>query len=378
MNIEELERLHYRILLSVINEPKKNCGYFCKKLGISEDTFFDTLEFFVAEGYVRNVTFAKGGMGNKICIAWYETIALTQHGMEYMSRSEKKFTTEAENTSETNNVLSSIFVSYNRKSGGAFVDSLEQALVGKATLIRDKNEVGTWESFSKFMDTIRERDFAVLVITDEYLKSSACLYEVIQLMKDPNWPDKAMYIVMPGTHIFSPTDRAVYSEFWAKECNDLEQKIKSLAVASSSELCEELKKYELIRNEVGAFLKIVADSNNPEIFNAIPSIIERVNHAHISPLTPQENNTLSKDKWLLLQEACVGDGVIIASQTLSSYSISTSGKCITESAENRDIAHWKSILDKLEKRRFVSHEGKGIYKVTEDGYVEFDRLKNQQ
>ena len=99
--------------------------------------------------------------------------------------------------------IPSVFVSYNHSSSD-FVDKIEKSLAGICNIKRDKNEIGDWGSISDFMKTIRKEDFAVLVITDKYLKSTACLFEVVQLMKDENWDKNTMYVVMEDA-------KAIYS-----------------------------------------------------------------------------------------------------------------------------------------------------------------------
>ena len=85
-----------------------------------------------------------------------------------------------------------VFISFNNKYRD-FVDCLEERLSKEANVLRYEDQIPAWGSFVSFMDTIKEQDFAVLVISDEYLKSFACMYEVTQVMKCDNWKD----IVLP-------------------------------------------------------------------------------------------------------------------------------------------------------------------------------------
>ena len=52
------------------------------------------------------------------------------------------------------------------------------------------------------MKSIRTQDFAILVISDNYLKSVACMYEVIQLMKEDDWLSKTMIMLADDINIF--------------------------------------------------------------------------------------------------------------------------------------------------------------------------------
>ena len=46
------------------------------------------------------------------------------------------------------------------------------------------------------MNRIRQADYTVLLISDEYLKSVNCMYEACQLYRDVNWKSRRMYVVL--------------------------------------------------------------------------------------------------------------------------------------------------------------------------------------
>lgn len=172
--------------------------------------------------------------------------------------------------------MSSVFISYNWGNCD-YVDEIETALAGKCNIKRDKNNIGAWESITDFMKTIRKEDFALLIISDAYLKSIACLFEVVQLMKDDGWDRKTMYIVMDdATAIYSSLDRISYIKYWNNYCESLSSAIKELPPATVYEQSKELQKAETIKNNIGEFLVKVSDSNNPTIDTAIPKIEERL------------------------------------------------------------------------------------------------------
>ena len=169
-----------------------------------------------------------------------------------------------------------MFISYNRGCSD-FVDKIENELDGKCVVKRDKNNIGDWKSISEFMRTIRKEDFAVLVISDAYLKSVACLYEVIELIKDDKWDEKTMYVIWDDAKdIYNGIKRLNYIKYWTDYCNELNDAIKDLPPSATYAQSEELKKAEEIRNNIGEFLSRVTDSNNPSVENVISKIIERI------------------------------------------------------------------------------------------------------
>lgn len=94
------------------------------------------------------------------------------------------------------------------------------------------------------MKSIRTQDFAILVISDNYLKSVACMYEVIQLMKEDDWLSKTMIMLADDINILGTKEQLVYIKYWNDEYNNVSELIKSLPPETVSSQSEELKRYQ--------------------------------------------------------------------------------------------------------------------------------------
>lgn len=174
--------------------------------------------------------------------------------------------------------LPTMFISYNWGCSD-FVDKIENELYGKCTVKRDKNDIDDWKSISEFMKTISKEDFVVLVISKDYLKSVACLYEIIELIKDDKWDEKTMYVILDDAKdIYDGIERLNYIKYWNDYCNKLNSIIKDLPPSATYVQSEELKKAEEIRNNIGEFLSRVADTNNPNVENVITKILNRISN----------------------------------------------------------------------------------------------------
>ena len=92
-----------------------------------------------------------------------------------------------------------VFISYNWNSA-LIAEEIENKLIPYAEIKRDKTSVRPWGDLQTFMSSIRDQDFAVLIISDAYLKSDACLFEVMELMKERRWDDRVMYVVTDDAH----------------------------------------------------------------------------------------------------------------------------------------------------------------------------------
>lgn len=129
---------------------------------------------------------------------------------------------------------------------------------------RDVRDIGPWKSIREFMESIRRQDYAVLIVSDFYLKSKNCMFEVAEIMKEPTYADKIFPAVAePG--IYDLLVRAEYISYWQQECDKLEAAVRRLDPANVVELAADLKRYKNIASSVGEFLSIVSDRNNPDI-----------------------------------------------------------------------------------------------------------------
>lgn len=166
---------------------------------------------------------------------------------------------------EENGNGKTIFLSYNWQDG-KMADRIDKHLSGLPgiTVKRDVRDIGTWRSIREFMKSIRKQDYAILIISDSYLKSKNCMFEVTEIMKEQEYGDRIFPAVVEYG-IYDPLTRAEYINYWQQECNKLEAAVKGLDLANAVELAADLKRYKNIASSVGEFLSMVADRNNPDI-----------------------------------------------------------------------------------------------------------------
>lgn len=243
-----------------------------------------------------------------------------------------------------------VFISYKRDKSD-IVNKLEVKIGGRAEIKRDTKEIGAWESITTFMKSIRTQDFAILVISDNYLKSVACMYEVIQLMKEDDWLSKTMIMLADDINIFGTKEQLVYIKYWNDEYNNVSELIKSLPPETVSSQSEELKKISRIKDEIGLFLHIISDRNIPadDVYEQINLRLDKY------VVLPKEDNAeetvkLGRDAIALLVTVCNASGILQISTSLESYSILIDCNNFVDcsSLDNRTIARWKEALKKLE------------------------------
>jgi len=81
-------------------------------------------------------------------------------------------------------------------------------------------------------------DYVLSLISDAYLKSKNCMYEICELMRDRNYMDRSLFIVLSdddinkycnreqgGAHIFNDADSINYNLYWANKAREYKGKI---------------------------------------------------------------------------------------------------------------------------------------------------------
>lgn len=186
---------------------------------------------------------------------------------EKVNHLEKSFTDRKDSQDKT----SSIFLSYAWQNEN-IANTIDEHFTRRGFVVkRDKRDIGAWESIHEFMRSIREQDYAVLIISDSYLKSENCMFEVLEVMKDNQYKSKIFPAVIEK-QIYTPQGRLTYVKYWEDKCAQLAEAIKATDPANSAETALSLRNMKQIAGSINEFLSLVADMNNPEIHSVIDAI----------------------------------------------------------------------------------------------------------
>lgn len=143
-------------------------------------------------------------------------------------------------------------------------------------LHRDTIDIGIWSSIKEYMQSIKNMDYTILLISDSYLKSANCMYEVLEVMRDRNYKDKIFPAVI-DSGIYNPITRAKYVKHWQDEFRELESTLKEISVQNLGKLNEDLKRRQDISSNIADFLDLVSDMNNPNIKDVCTQIENKLN-----------------------------------------------------------------------------------------------------
>jgi ribosomal protein S8 len=110
------------------------------------------------------------------------------------------------------------------------------------------------------MDTIRDHDYVILLISDAYLKSINCMYEVIQFIQEKKYIEKTFPIIIDKqVDIFNKVKHIDYISFWQNKYKRFRNKINKLENTGTAQSHVELDKIDRIQSNIGEFLNKIAD-----------------------------------------------------------------------------------------------------------------------
>ena len=148
-----------------------------------------------------------------------------------------------------------------------------------------------WDSVTGFMKTIRNQDLVVMIITEEYLKSQGCMFEVAEILKDEKWVDKCMPCVVSELHDFyDQTNHVQYYNYWEKQEKKVTEAIDKIKdPASKVPLINKLSEIRAIRASLPKFLETVADRLIPSKDEMLDEIYDYVNKNALSIIRNEDS-----------------------------------------------------------------------------------------
>jgi hypothetical protein len=129
-------------------------------------------------------------------------------------------------------------------------------------IIRDRSHLGYTGSIKEFMRKIGKGKYVIPVISDRYLKSENCMYELLQIAKDEeNFTRRIFPLVMEDARITRAVHRLDYARFWENEIDNLQNKMKQGGLTHLQGIYEDLNLYDEIRRNFGRITNILKDIN---------------------------------------------------------------------------------------------------------------------
>lgn len=156
-----------------------------------------------------------------------------------------------------------IFVSY--AWGGEseeIVNQLDAAFQAKGiTLVRDKRDLGFKGLIKEFMTQLGRGKGVIVVISEKYLKSENCMFELVEIARNGDFYDRIFPIVLADANIYKPIDRVKYVQYWEQQIQELDEALKSVGSANLQGLREDIDLYVKIRETIAGLTDTLKNMN---------------------------------------------------------------------------------------------------------------------
>jgi internalin A len=180
------------------------------------------------------------------------------------------------------------------ESREAIVDRLYDTLLANHfKVIRDKKDNGYRKFISDFMRRIGRGRLVVVVISDKYLRSPYCMYELLEIYEHSQFKDRVMPIVLGDAKLYDLSDRLDYVLHWKQKKEALAEKMLKLgmdAFSSDGAFREFDLYYRRVFNNIDKLTSLLGD------WNALrPSLLEENNFARLlEEITEELNQPVAK------------------------------------------------------------------------------------
>jgi len=156
-----------------------------------------------------------------------------------------------------------VFVSYAwTDESSALVDRLQKALEEHSIrLLRDREEVRYKDSIRDFMRRLGQGKAIVVVISERYLQSENCMFEMLEIAGAGALRDRVFPIVLADANIYKATGRVRYVRYWEEQIHDLNEALKTVRGDSLTNLQQDLNLYADIRRMFDNIAGTLRDMN---------------------------------------------------------------------------------------------------------------------
>jgi internalin A len=154
------------------------------------------------------------------------------------------------------------------------VDGLHAALERDGVrTVRDRDQMRAGDRISSFISQLTRSDLVVAVISEKYLRSTYCMFEIYKLWQrsqgEPDLLAKILVpIVLPEVKIGNLRERLPYLEYWASEAESLEALVRNPRISPSRESWEEVRLVREFAHHVDGILVFIQDVLMPRKLEA--------------------------------------------------------------------------------------------------------------
>lgn len=182
-----------------------------------------------------------------------------------------------------------VCISYARGgSSGEIVDKLCQVLKDKnIDIVLDSEDLKYKDSLKNFMQRLGKGQCVVTVISDKYLKSKYCMFELTEFIENGKFQERIVPLVLEDAKIYELVDIVEYIRFWEEKLEAADKAAKSVQLANlAPNIREDIDLNSKITRRISEFIGHLRDflippidihenSNFEDVVNEINKILSK-------------------------------------------------------------------------------------------------------
>lgn len=152
------------------------------------------------------------------------------------------------------------------------VDRLcEAARERGVTILRDRTALRTGDSIDAFMRRIGAGDLIFVFLSDKYLRSPFCMFELSEIWRNsrhegPAFMDRVKLYPLPDANYRTPQDWVYWAEHWKAQHHVLVALVKRSLELGARPVFERMERTQRFYNQVAEILALLADRVSPRDF----------------------------------------------------------------------------------------------------------------
>jgi len=156
-----------------------------------------------------------------------------------------------------------VFISY--AWGGEseeIANQIDQVLQKRGlNIVRDKRYLRFKGSVKEFMERIGQGNCVIVVISDKYLRSPNCMFELVEIAEKKEFYDRVFPIVLSNAEIYDPVKQLKYVKYWEAKVAELDGAMRKVGQANLQGIRDEIDLYTRIRANIAELTTILKDMN---------------------------------------------------------------------------------------------------------------------
>jgi hypothetical protein len=128
-------------------------------------------------------------------------------------------------------------------------------------IVRDKRNLSYKGSIKEFMERIGQGNCVIVVISDKYLRSPNCMFELVEIAENKQFYNRVFPIVLADANIYDPLRRIDYVKYWETKRAELAEAMKTLDPANLQGIRDDMDLYDRIRDKISGLTSILKDMN---------------------------------------------------------------------------------------------------------------------